>query len=130
MQRVGAASETKVDSAAVSNAWSDEVSALVNEFARAMVEASSMPKVPTAVVEMHLFRGQHLREVVMPMLRAPPPTLPADQRAACATLVRCIETRLGGGGGSGTSCGATLIERRARNVRVGRSVRKKAGVRK
>ncbi|KAL5106987.1 hypothetical protein TcWFU_007281 [Taenia crassiceps] len=115
---------------AASNTWTDEVSALVNEYARAMLEASSIPKVPTAIVEMHLFRGQHLHEVVMPMLRAPPPTLPVDQHAACAALVRCIEARLGGGTGSSTSCDATLIERRARNVRIGRSVRKMARVRK
>ncbi|CDI97995.1 family S10 non peptidase ue S10 family [Echinococcus multilocularis] len=133
MQQVSALPGIDADSA-VSNVWSDEASALVNEFTRAMVEAanaSSTPKVPTAIVEMHLFRGQHLREVVMPMLRSPPPTLPADQRAVCAALVRCIEACFGGSvSGSGTSCGTTLMERRALNVRVGRSGGKRARVKK
>ncbi|VDM20864.1 unnamed protein product [Hydatigera taeniaeformis] len=112
-------SDADADAIAVSNVWSDEVSGLVKEFTGIIMETSSTPKIPTAVVEMHLFRGHYLHEVVMPMLRSPPPTLPADQRAACAALLRCIEARFGSGTSSGFRCGTT-IEKRSRNVRVGR----------
>ncbi|VDD74200.1 unnamed protein product [Mesocestoides corti] len=71
-----------------------EVKPLVEEFADQLSRGvqKDSAKVPSAIVEIGLFRPQYLREVVMPLLRSPPP-LTDPQREACALLVRLLESR-------------------------------------
>ena len=123
---VGTATLTTTATEKESIEWSSEVFNLLKDFIRNLTETSqNLPpaqiKLPTAIIEMNLFRGQHLREVIIPMLRAPPSTLSSEEQKACDVLLRAIEARLGSGGGD---------LRRPQNVRVGRMGGKRTRVRK
>ncbi len=41
-----------------------------------------------------VYRPQHLREIIIPLLRAPPPQTTDQQKEACALLLQCIDSKL------------------------------------
>lgn len=73
--------------------WPSEVESLVEEFIKMRNCDGNEKRVPSSLVEMHLFRGQFLRDTVLPLLRTPPSNISEEQRLACGVLLHTIETR-------------------------------------
>ncbi|KAM7534808.1 hypothetical protein Aperf_G00000113033 [Anoplocephala perfoliata] len=69
-----------------------EVESLVEDFMKIGNCDGDVGRLPSSLVEMHLFRGQFLRDTVLPLLRSPPPNISEEQRIACGILLHTIET--------------------------------------
>ncbi|KAM3181921.1 hypothetical protein ACTXT7_013408 [Hymenolepis weldensis] len=92
MERVNEAPEPPVNSIG----WPSEVEALVEDFMKMNSNAvgSEVKRLPSTLVEMHLFRSAFLRDTVLPLLRNPPLIIPEEKRMACENLLHVVETRL------------------------------------
>nr|CDS33291.1 family S10 non peptidase ue (S10 family) [Hymenolepis microstoma] len=76
--------------------WPSEVDTIVDDFMKIISNAvdPKMHKLPSTLIEMHLFRSAFLRDTVLPLLRNPPLNIPEEKRVACGILLRTVETRL------------------------------------
>lgn len=76
--------------------WPFEVDTLVDDFMKMSSDHvdPKMNKLPSTLIEMHLFRSAFLRDTVLPLLRNPPLCIPEEKRMACGILLKTIETRL------------------------------------
>lgn len=92
MERVNEVPELPVNSIG----WPSEVEALVEDFMKmnSNTVGPEVKRLPSALVEMHLFRSTFLRDTVLPLLRNPPLIISEEKRMACEILLRVVETRL------------------------------------